>query len=499
MKVNYYLILFLETDLSIAQYFQRRIHNMASIGAAVSNLLPSIASYMFIFTTLNQLLPHIFRGSIWERIRDFFKPYTKITIYEYTKDLYKRNEAYVAVETYLAAKSTSLAKYLTAEYVKKNNSIMIAIDGGEVVHDEFKGVKVEWRLVRKESKSKLKFVPDHMHFELKFHRQHCQIVNEQYLNHIWQEYKAITASTRQKKLYSNIPSNNWWDFRRNLWNCVPFDHPSTFNSLAMDPKKKQEIINDLIRFSKAKEYYAKIGKPWKRGYLLHGPPGTGKSTMIAAMANLLNYDVYDIELTAVKNNTELRRLLSDISSKSLIVIEDIDCSLDLTGQRSKKIKDRENKDPAEKVDDEEGEEEKSESMVTLSGLLNFIDGIWSASVGERIIVFTTNHVDKLDPALIRRGRMDKHIELSYCKFEAFKVLAKNYLDIDFHPLFEKIQCLLEDVDMTPADVAENLTPTTPEPDPDACLHTLVQALENAKREANSEATEDGELIPSDQS
>jgi chaperone BCS1 len=67
-----------------------------------------------------------------------------------------------------------------------------------------------------------------------------------------------------------------------------------------------------------------------------GPPGTGKSTMIAAMANLLGYDLYDLELTAVKDNTELRKLLIETSSKSIIVIEDIDCSLDLTGQRRKK-------------------------------------------------------------------------------------------------------------------------------------------------------------------
>jgi len=62
----------------------------------------------------------------------------------------------------------------------------------------------------------------------------------------------------------------------------------------MGTKKKEEIKKDLIKFSKGKDYYAKIGKAWKRGYLLYGPPGTGKSSMIAAMASLLDYDVYDI-------------------------------------------------------------------------------------------------------------------------------------------------------------------------------------------------------------
>ena len=58
--------------------------------------------------------------------------------------------------------------------------------------------------------------------------------------------------------------------------------------------------------------------------------------MIAVMANLLHYDIYDVELTSVKDNTELRKLLIETTSKSIIVIEDIDCSLDLTGQRKKK-------------------------------------------------------------------------------------------------------------------------------------------------------------------
>ncbi|KAH7846371.1 hypothetical protein Vadar_013175 [Vaccinium darrowii] len=261
----------------------------------------------------------------------------------------------------------------------------------------------------------------------------------------------------------------------------------------MEEKKKKEIINDLITFTKSKDYYKKIGKAWKRDYLLFGPPGTGKSTMIAAMANLLEYDVYDLELTTVKDNTELRKLLIDTSSKSIIVIEDIDCSLDLTGQRKKKEeKDEEGdaKDPTSKKKKEDQEKSNESSKVTLSGLLNFIDGLWSACGGERIIVFTTNYVEKLDPALIRRGRMDKHIELSYYCFEAFKVLARNYLDLESHDLFETIGKLLEETKSSPADVAENLMPKSAEEDADPCLGKLMKAFEKAKEEAKLKAEEE---------
>ena len=129
-----------------------------------------------------------------------------------------------------------------------------------------------------------------------------------------------------------------------------------------------------------------------------------------------------------------------------------------------------------KEDDKDDEDTK----LTFSGLLNFIDGLWSVACGgERIIIFTTNNKHKLDPALIRRGRMDKHIEMSYCRYEAFKVLASNYLQIEEHQFFELFgEQLLEEVDMSPADVAQHLL--TERRDTDACLKGLVVALKNAK-------------------
>ncbi|KAI4992279.1 hypothetical protein ZWY2020_051696 [Hordeum vulgare] len=140
--------------------------------------------------------------------------------------------------------------------------------------------------------------------------------------------------------------------------------------------------------------------------------------------------------------------------------------------------------------------EKDEATkVTLSGLLNFIDGLWSACGGERIIIFTTNHKEKLDPALIGRGRMDKHIEMSYCRFDGFKVLAKNYLDVIEHELFGEIQRLLEETDISPADMAENLMPMSKKKkrDPVLCLSGLIEALKQAKKDgAAAKAKEEEE-------
>ncbi|KAK7266282.1 hypothetical protein RIF29_18925 [Crotalaria pallida] len=342
-----------------------------------------------------------------------------------------RSEAYTAIQTYLGANSSQRAKRLRAEVVKDSQTpLVLSMDDNEEIIDEFQGSRYgglhsSYHTTNKSQS--ISFYPasdEKRYFTLTFHKRYRDLITGSYIKHVLEEGNAISLRNRQLKLHTNNPSNNWYGYKSRKWSHVMFEHLARFETLAMDPNKKEEIINDLVKFKTGKEYYAKIGKAWKRGYLLYGPPGTGKSTMIAAIANFMNYDVYDLELTAVKENTDLKKLLIETTSKSIIVIEDIDCSLDLTGQRKKpkeKSDDEEPKDPIKKAK----EEENKGSKVTLSGLLNFIDGIWSACGGERIIIFTTNFVEKLDPALIRRGRMDKHIELSYCGYEAFKDLIKS--------------------------------------------------------------------------
>ena len=89
--------------------------------------------------------------------------------------------------------------------------------------------------------------------------------------------------------------------------------------------------------------------------------------------------------------------------------------------------------------------------------MNIIDGLWSSCGDERIIVFTTNHKEKLDPALLRPGRMDVHVLMSYCTMDGFKLLASNFLNIEVdHQLYREIEGLLKNVEVTPAEIAEEL-------------------------------------------
>lgn len=134
--------------------------------------------------------------------------------------------------------------------------------------------------------------------------------------------------------------------------------------------------------------------------------------------------------------------------------------------------------------------EDEPNKVTLSGLLNFVDGLWSCCGDERIFVFTTNHVEKLDKALLRPGRMDMQIELSYCTFPAFRVLAQNYLSLQDHPLFEKLEASFVGKTLTPATIAELLIKN--KSDVDSALDSVLSALEN-----NVSESSDAEITATD--
>lgn len=477
-----------------------------------SKLGASFATLVFFWTMCQSFFPPHLRTYLISRcnkICSFFNPFVHITFHEFeAEDLFDRSKVFLAIERYLGHVSSGSANRFIAKPAKDScREVVLSMGNYEEVVDVYNGVvKVWWSSAQitsiRQSMSLFPKEDDKRYFNLKFHSKDREMVTKSYINHVLAEGEAIQVRERKLKLYTNNKSDEWRGWKSSSkWSHVIFKHPSTFDTLAMDPTRKQEIVDELLHFKDSKEYYAKIGKAWKRGYLLHGPPGTGKSSMIAAMATLMQYDIYDLELTAVKDNNELRRLLIDTSGKSIIVIEDIDCSLDLTGQREKKEEDeKEKKDPIKKeLLDRDLMKKKKESEVTLSGLLNVIDGLWSAIGEERLIIFTTNHIEKLDPALIRRGRMDSHVEMSYCCFEAFKVLAKNYLDIgDYdddsesspHPLFPEIRRLLEETKTTPADVAENMMPKSARERADACLERLVKALETTKEEARLKAEEE---------
>ncbi|KAJ3670830.1 hypothetical protein LUZ60_008256 [Juncus effusus] len=435
------------------------------------------ASMMLVRGVVNELVPYEVRDFLFSGLNMLrSKVSSQHTIVIEENEGFSTNQVFDAVRTYLASQINTDMQRLRVSRTDEAKKMMISMEAGEEMIDKFDGTEFKWQLVLCESTSSsnannLRQLETRS-FELHFHKNFKEMALNIYLPFILQKAKEINDQEKALKIYMNEGDS---------WCPIDLHHPSTFDTLAMDSDLKTSLMEDLSRFVKRKDYYKRIGKAWKRGYLLYGPPGTGKSSLIAAMANYLKFDVYDLELTEVRWNSSLRRLLIGMSNRSILVIEDIDCTIDF--QRG------ENESTS-------GDDDK----ITLSGLLNFVDGLWSTSGEERIIIFTTNYKERLDPALTRPGRMDMHIHMGYCTPQGFRVLANNYHSIEDHILFPEIEGLLKEMDVTPAEVAEVIMKSD---DTDEALQGLVEFLkekkdgkievENEQKDKESEGKEKLEL------
>jgi chaperone BCS1 len=145
-----------------------------------------------------------------------------------------------------------------------------------------------------------------------------------------------------------------------------------------------DILKDIKTFLKSESWYHARGIPYRRGYLLHGPPGSGKTSLIQAIAGSLDYNICLLNLSERgMTDDRLAHLMNNVPSNSLILLEDVDAAF---------------------PDRNKLEAQKGHSSMTFSGLLNALDGV--AASEERIIFMTTNYLDRLDSALTRPGRVD---------------------------------------------------------------------------------------------
>uniref|UniRef100_A0A2N9GGT8 AAA+ ATPase domain-containing protein n=1 Tax=Fagus sylvatica TaxID=28930 RepID=A0A2N9GGT8_FAGSY len=424
------------------------------------------ASMMMVRSLANELVPHELRSYLYSAFHYFFTPLSStltLVIDEYSG--MARNQVFDSAEVYLRTKISPTTDRLRVSKSTRQKHFTIAIEKGEEIIDRFDNMQLKWQFVCTEPKNA--HSGEKRCFELTFNKKFKDKVFDSYLPHILVRANAIKVEEKVVKLYNrDCPFDDEEGRGQGMWGSINLEHPATFDTLAMDPEHKKAIINDLDRFLRRKEFYKKVGKAWKRGYLLYGPPGTGKSSLVAAMANYLKFDIYDLELTSIYCNSDLRRILLSTTNRSILVIEDVDCSLEM--------RDRQNADQIE----------SSNSKLTLSGLLNFIDGLWSSCGDERIIVFTTNHRDRLDPALLRPGRMDMHINMSYCTSRGFKLLASNYLGIhhaNSHQVYGEIEGLIDSTNVTPAEVAEELMKSE---DANVALQELTNFLKRKQVESN---------------
>jgi predicted ATPase len=188
--------------------------------------------------------------------------------------------------------------------------------------------------------------------------------------------------------FPKVPGVSILNARNECWFASSWQPKRPLPSLILADEILEDLIADLRDFYRSSSWYAERGVPFRRGYLLHGPPGTGKTTLVLALAGELGLSVAVLTLSSrLMSDESLRALVDALPLATILLIEDVDCVF-----RDKRAT-------------------TQETGVTLSGLLNALDGV--SSRDGRVLFLTTNHLERLDPALIRPGRVDRRVELAY--------------------------------------------------------------------------------------
>lgn len=203
-----------------------------------------------------------------------------------------------------------------------------------------------------------------------------------------------------------------FEHREGEWKKARLRPVRPISTVIMDTELKNEILKDVDEFldQGMQGWYAERGIPYKQGYLLFGPPGTGKSSFSLSLAGKHELDIYTLQLSNISDST-LMRFFSELPPHCVVLFEDVDTAG--VGRRDSVDADQEN---------------ESKSAVTLSGLLNVLDGV--SSQEGRILIMTTNHIEHLDEALIRPGRSDKKIH--------FKLADQNISTQLFRTVFKQM-------------------------------------------------------------
>ena len=245
-----------------------------------------------------------------------------------------------------------------------------------------------------------------------------------YLTHV---QSGIDVSS-DKTLWIYINSEHGWDHIGEL-------NHRDIDSIILPKHHLDTIIADVEEFRthESKAWHEQFGIKYKRGYLLYGPPGVGKTSLITAIANHFKLHVYVLRVNKSKMSDQmLQQLIRNVSKDAIIVIEDIDAAF--AGREGAGV-------------------ESGAYSMTFAGILEALDGITSAQ--GRIVFMTTNHPEKLDPALVRPGRVDFSMEFkSADKEQIVRLLERFYPSMHIEQVKEMATKFLTRENVTIAEIQQ---------------------------------------------
>ncbi|CAE7466209.1 BCS1 [Symbiodinium natans] len=214
--------------------------------------------------------------------------------------------------------------------------------------------------------------------------------------------KAADNETKQK---ANRVSLWRFDTKYHFWSRISRRMARSLDSIVLEEGVKRPLLDDLEWFLKdeTRTFYAKHGIPYHRCYLLHGEPGTGKTSFMNSVAGHIQRNLCFIQMDKHMTDDTFRNAMTQLPALSMVVLEDVDALF--TNHR---------------------EADHNNSSLSFSGFLNCLDGLGAPD--DVVIFMTTNHPDKLDPAVMRPGRIDLKAEFK----KPNKDVASKYF-LTFYP------------------------------------------------------------------
>lgn len=205
-------------------------------------------------------------------------------------------------------------------------------------------------------------------------------------------------------------------YHRESWDNTVLRPLRPLDTVHMDMQVKKDLVEDITNYLNpaTRRFYTSRGIPYRRGYLLHGPPGTGKTSLSLALAGMFGLELYIVQVPTLGSDMELERLFSALPPKCIVLLEDID-AVGVKRQPMEKTKTNSDHEKPPWAADFEAAT-KGRGRCSLSGLLNVLDGVVSQE--GRIVFMTANFSDNLDEALVRPGRIDKIIYMGRINREA---------------------------------------------------------------------------------
>ena len=282
----------------------------------------------------------------------------------------------------------------------------------------------------------------------------------EYINQLTKIYlkKIETSRLNKRFIYTLQTRKNDDESRLNCWKEHIFESTRTFDNIFFEGKN--EVVEKINFFLSNSAWYFEMGIPYTLGFGLHGPPGTGKTSFFKCLANLTGRHVVVLSLKLIKTKSQLDEFFFENRynyknrensigfDKKIIVIEDIDCLGDIVLKRtleSSQKKQIETKSPVEEavklfVEHTDDKNKMMESLIksttteepiTLDDILNLWDGL--KETPGRILGISSNHYDKLDPALIRPGRIDITLNFDNASRDIIQQMHRHFYKTGIDP------------------------------------------------------------------